>query len=219
MSDFAEIQRRLLLRKSRKATAQDLQTSAGLQNPLKYESYNGPARDIKLIPVYLVLPAFSYTFADIPELIPGLLFQYNFTAPFDFYILNKHITNAPQGFLTVKWRVGNTCYRYKLTPGLFTGNITGNGKIKHPFRDYENQKVKKNCVFEWWLNNLPGFSEPIGMIESFPLLTSELAVPDSPDQISVEIPVGAPVTRQDMVLPLPHTLPFDNTINAWLDNP
>lgn len=221
MSTFAEVVKYLRRSKSRKATDADLQTSGTLTNPLKYNGTLTKSRPIQRIPVCIVLPAFSYTIDNIPELIGGLLFQYNFTNPGgSFYITKVDPVTAPQGFLTVKWRVGSTVHRYKLTPGLFISAHPNGGKMSFEPEDYSNQKVPANCVFEWWLNILPGYSEPIGLENAFRVTTGLLALPTTPDELSVDLPITQTVLgRPDLGTPLPANLPFDNTNIAWLDNP
>jgi len=92
---------------------------------------------------YLQIPVFSFTNPRVWQDASIIIAQYNFTTSQNFTI-DKNMVVAPEDsnfVLCVKYRVGNTVYRYKFW------NLDSD-TINFPL--YNGEIVKKNCTFEVW---------------------------------------------------------------------
>lgn len=120
---------------------------------------------------YIDLPAFSYTnptWAGASELVA----QFNFSANSNFYLTTIAAKpNAANFGLCIKYRVGETVFRYKLWnfDGLHTAPL------------YTNQLIKKNFVLEIW--TIQGQVSSV-LLDTFRLITSVRSVPSSPWSVS-----------------------------------
>ncbi len=225
MSDFSTVQKYLRRSVAREITAAEAiiyNTRAGSTNPAKYQTRGVPARDIKLIFETITLPSFSVASAGVSAFVPRLLFQYNITSLHDFAItrvINK--VALAQGCLTVKWRVGNTVYRY-----LIAGKDTVTFVFPPPdheqnviyFEDYTNQQIPHNFCIEFW-SMLYDIGAPlVGLLEDIEIETSILAEPSTADELTRVIAANVPIEFATMSFNLPVALPVVQPSVAYLDN-
>lgn len=167
---------------SRKATIDESQ----------YDKYFSTvtSRDIKKLHYYLELPAQYYTYAELSGLpVPRMLFQYNITLPAPSYILSMF---SPRGYirsgvLCVKWRVGETVYRYRILSGPGSAPATGQ---KQPtdlvyFPAYDKHRIPVNCVIEYWLSVDAFFTQQTaGVLSPFLIKLSRLTNPETAEELS-----------------------------------
>jgi len=169
-------------------------------------------QDTLLLSPYDVGPVFfSY---------PRLMFQYNVTVgyPFTFRVNPNTFTAIRGGTLFIKWRVGSTVYRYRISDTIVTRtpNTTSRWrKLKQFYVYYEGQVIPSNCVFEFWysLTSLVvGIQSP-----GVELTLSKLRNPVTPDDIGTQYP-QVKLTIADLGVALPETLPYTQDNQVWLNN-
>jgi len=219
MSDFLPVIKHLDISKASKDTTFNVK-------PLALSK----SRAIQKVQDTLTLPAHFYQAGHFPINYPGrLLFQYNVMIGYSFSL--KVVTESAQhcigGSLFVKWREGNTVYRYRISLAgggipttlqfgqpsfpLFTWcNITG---------AYNNEYIKSNCCFEFWVARLPGFIPYIGLLNSITFELSKLRNPVDADDIGVGIgTILGPIELAGLGVDLPVAIPFNQDNMAWLTN-
>lgn len=199
MGDFSQIRDRLDIRKARLLTDQEADTS--FPRVSKYRTLL-KSRPITKVPVNIVLPAFTNGF--IIYWYGQLAYQYNVSAPRDFYIKRVQNPDGLYGILCVKWRVGTQVHRYMLYPY--------ENQELYKFDAYDKHLVKKNCCFELW-----GIFSPIVTKEVI-IETSLLDLPNNVDDVGHIYPASAYYNREAMGQALPENIPTDQTNIAWLDN-
>jgi hypothetical protein len=128
-----------------------------------------PLTPVGKIRTYVQLPAFDYlpAWTGASELVT----QFNFSATKNFYLKNR--PTKPTGvnyLLCIKYRVGDTVYRYKLWT---LDGVTGLDDV--PL--YAAQLIKKNFVLEIWSieGGVASQSSTINLITSVVELPSDMA--------------------------------------------
>ncbi len=160
------------------------------------------------------------TYISIPQNITNdvgyhrrLMFQYNYTNDFDFYITNiTQLMNfaawyLADGCVCVKWRVGETVYRYRILDYRSDYNWSF-------FPLYTNQKVKKNFVIEFWEDN----NGLAGITQDIALKTDRIAIPSTIDDGDFIIPLNPALPLASLTQPFPLLYPIDYSRQAYLDN-
>jgi hypothetical protein len=103
-----------------------------------------PAGVVRNAKAYIDLPAFSYSAQGTAGEASIIVAQFNFSASRDFYLVTR--PTKPSGVnygLCIRWRVGETVYRYKLweDASFILNNET-------PL--YNRQRIRANFVLEIW---------------------------------------------------------------------
>jgi hypothetical protein len=216
MGNFNDIvPKRLNLVPARQATLAEAQTA-----PVPFDKFYHliPSRPIEKIRTSLFLPAFTLQAANI-KYNGQMLFQYNVVAPAPFYILNDIIEtmalSSSGKFVTIKWRVGTTVYRYFIW-GSQLMSIGGALVNIHAFPLYSNQLVPVNCVFEFWGKTI-GFGTQ-GLNSGLEIKLNYLQDPNTPDQTSVSINAAAPYDYVALGNNLPVALPIVQPLIAFNSN-
>jgi hypothetical protein len=155
-------------------------------------------------------------------------FQYNVSAPQDFYITNwnrdfyeQHLRDS---LLILRWRVGSVAHRY-----LMAGNNV-NSYSKTQFGAtvlfYPELKVKKNCVFEFWCNPEGFGAVGNGLSKDLSIRTNILSVPETASETeTVLLPTllsdrsGCTRFVPDVDKTLVPQPPLVQPDICWLDNP
>lgn len=212
MSTFQDVQKYLRRIKGRKATDADLQNSNVLPDPTKYDGKRTRTRDIKWISTCIVLPVFSQDFSATSRVF-RLMFQYNVAFTSNFYILNSgdldFVIKTRNCFITVKWRVGTTVFRYMLTPTNVYFNPV---KIEQ----YTNKLIGANCVFEVWSARNSAF--PSGITQPLKIKTSLLSIPNTPDDLELDFNANPPLQLATIGVNLPEILPYNQPDIVWNNN-
>lgn len=166
---------------------------------------------------------------------PTLLFQYNVTVgyPFSLHITPEADLTLTGGFingaLTVKWREGNDVQRYTINvPYLNYEGFPFFHMLAQFSNTYTGQVIPSNCVFEFWSFSSIG---PLGVIPAgLTLKLSKLRNPVNADDVGVILQSVTPYVSERFAASfigdsagtygtdLPETLPYDQPIDAWLDN-
>jgi hypothetical protein len=205
--------------KTRKATLNE-----ATNNVKPFDKYyrNIKVRRIEKIPKTITLKKFTYSQLLVQGATNSLVFQYNLTFDNDFYILNlaEEVFNIG-GCLTVKYRVGTTVYRYFLYGSMWTSNKAFNDSLFQVnfFPAYNQQLIKKNCVFEFWmafdLNLTPAF---IGLQEDFIIKTNKYVNPGDINQTLINVDCSNVFTKEQFGVAVPEVIPYNQNTQVWLDN-
>lgn len=135
------------------------------------------APHVRKLRTYVQLPTFSYS--PTWEGVSQLITQFNFSANKNFWLLNR--PNRPSGvnfILCIKYRVGDTVFRYKLW---------GGGVALDQVPLYTNQIIKKNFILEVWSEA----SGDVELDEALNIITSVNQVPsDITDLDDVALATG-----------------------------
>ena|ERR1051326_4131042 len=220
MPDFDDVVKHLDINKARQATADE-----AAQATIPFDKFYSlkRARDIKKINTVIILPAFSYVATSQIAKLYRLMFQYNVSMPQDFYILNANpfykSTEASSVAICVRYRIGTQVFRYNIGgrpldhttdgPGIFPNNL-----LRFPW--YNQEVIKKNCVFEVWRFNWPGGTNA-GIIQDWHVNTSLLSNPATADDTELDL-TQTVIAQPAIGITIPASLPFVNTTNAWLTN-
>lgn len=220
MSDFTTALKYLDYQKSRVATLDEAS-----HTPLPFDKYYGlvKARDIKKIFSFITLPrtVFPYPSGGLHKLMG----QFNVTLPGDFYILNANTTpvseNVMDCYVTVKWRVGTTVYRYVLSISNRAYAPWTNYVYGTPF--YTNQRIGAECCFEIWRDSIfsPKFvgATEFGIQEEIALMTSFFRNPATPEELSVELDQADNFkTVDDIGFTMPAPMDIDQPTIIWNNN-
>lgn len=147
-----------------------------------------PATRIARVGSYILIPAFSYS--DISwKGVSEVVCQFNFSAEKSFVLRNVPTTPTSDQFIAcIRYRVGNTVYRYKLWSGV--GEVLANAP------DYSGQVIKKNFVIEIW--NVANVTAPANTAE-ISFNTSVVSIPtDFRSLTSTELATSTEVTYDDL---------------------
>ena len=126
-----------------------------------------PAGVARKARAYIDLPAFSYTAQGTAGDASVIVAQYNFSASSDFYLATRPAKPAGVTYgLCIRWRVGDTVYRYKLWEDE-DFNLTDVVQL------YNRQRVRANFVLEIW--NFPGTASVQG--STIRMITSVRTMP------------------------------------------
>lgn len=175
------------------------------------------SRPIIKIPIVFTLPAFS-----IPVEFPNqfqkgeLIFQYNMTVGHDFVIKTPFVFNGNLGgVLCVKYREGVTVRRYAIYGNqehlALTTDILA-------FPQYTNQVIRSNCCFEFWVTYLHPETSSYGLPNNFKISTLLLVNPAFVEEIERLLINPGVLTKNDIGVALPETLPYNQELQVWLDN-
>jgi hypothetical protein len=144
-----------------------------------------------------------------------LMFQYNFSNETDFYVVNfKQLNQFGSSYLLggcvcIKWRVGETVFRYKLMD--YRNDLNWSF-----FPPYTNQKVGKNCVIEFWQDD---YDFARGITQPFYIQTDKITIPSSIDDADTVTEIDIPVlTLADLTQPFPLVYPVDFSNQAYITN-
>lgn len=161
-----------------------------------------PAGVARKARAYIDLPAFSYSSQGTAGDASVIVAQYNFSASSDFYLANRPAKPAGVTYgLCIRWRVGDTVYRYKLWEDE-DFNLTDVVQL------YNRQRVRANFVLEVW--NFPGTASVQG--STIRMITSVRTMPtDLRTVADYALAVGAEFTSFDSSNP---TLP-SGAIHRW----
>jgi len=166
---------------------------ASLNNPawLQWRAFT-PVNKLR---TYVQLPAFSFTpnWLGVSELVV----QYNFSATQNFYLKNRPTRPVGVNYvLCIKYRVGDTVYRYKLW-----SHSDATGLEEVPL--YSSQLIKTNFVLEVW-----SAGATASQATAINIITSVVQVPsDISDLDDVALATGAEFTNFNVVQPTGWTLP------------
>jgi hypothetical protein len=161
-----------------------------------------PAGVVRNAKAYIDLPAFSYSAQGTAGEASIIVAQFNFSASRDFYLLTR--PTKPSGVnygLCIRWRVGETVYRYKLweDASFVLNNET-------PL--YNRQRIRANFVLEIW--NFAGSAS--SNAAAIRMITSVRTAPTDFRSITdYALAVGAEFTDFASIAP---TLPSGVT-NRW----
>lgn len=206
MSDFQKAVSYLDYVKSRQATKTEAANS-----PNRFDKYYSFAktRDIKKIPGVFYLPEHYEVTGDTNQ-VGFIVFQYNVTLSEPVYILNAPALLTYDGgvrfqncFLCIRWRVGNTVYRYRLTDIRDEFGFEG---IFGYFNTYTNQLVPVNFVIEYWIKwDVNVLSPQVGSVLTR-MVTSIEVNPQTADEIE-HVLVTPTFVRDELFVALPETIP------------
>jgi hypothetical protein len=161
-----------------------------------------PAGVVRNAKAYIDLPAFSYSAQGTAGEASIIVAQFNFSASRDFYLVTR--PTKPSGVnygLCIRWRVGETVYRYKLweDASFILNNET-------PL--YNRQRIRANFVLEIW--NFAGSAS--SNAAAIRMITSVRTAPTDFRSITdYALAVGAEFTDLGSINP---TLPAGAT-NRW----
>lgn len=208
MASFERVVKYLDLRKASKDTT---------QNTKPLTLYRG--RCIKKLNIAFVVPAFN-----APN--PGyatLFRQYNYTATKDFYVFDVYGYNPTilVYAMCIKYRVGNTVYRYRLpvtnnsvSIALYEPLLAG--AVQAPM--YNNEVIKANFCIEFWSSAFPA---AIVALAPYYIKTNLIRNPVSASEVSDVIgwSVAETMARADLDVAFPEDLPTPYASgSAWLTN-
>lgn len=190
-----------------------------------------PVRDIKKLHYGIKVPAFVKAFP-AGETQSYVIFQFNYTAGFDFRISSAASILSKQFFFgcsfAIRYRIGGTVFRYFLGSKIadqFGNNFVSAidpilpGFTMYAAEIYVSQLIKSNFVIEVWSvpRGAPYSNSFAEMDDEMILETSKLVNPSSADQSSIMIPDGATIDGT-LYTNFPEPLPTNNTDTAWLTN-
>jgi len=213
MSDFQQVTKYLDISK----TSRDLTVNT---KPLSISK----ARRIQKIPYTIVLVANVVSATPQPRFPAHIVFQYNVTVTLPVRIANYGILRtSPASFLIgnthmcVKWRVGETVTRYRLTEA----NITSSQELAQldgvPW--YAGEEIPENFVIEIWRRafNPTNPFIVIGLLQDFVIETDRYVLPaDAEELTSVLATVEA---TEDIFSTMPEDIPTVYGENsAWITN-
>lgn len=201
MSDFASIQKHLLLVPSRKDTTYNLK-------PLTLV----PTRAIERVYAYFHLPVKQASTLGFGQKRMG--WQYNFTAASAFVVVNwKYLRNRLGAFnfgtVAIRFRVGTTVTRYILAGRRdYTQTLWDD--------EYSGQIIQPQFVVEIWNSS----GSPAGLFgvhyDSY-LTLSYLSVPSTADDVGTN--VEGTLKEADLFHAQPETIPTAyGTDSAWNSN-
>lgn len=211
---FGQIVKHLDVSRARVATSSE---AALASRPFdKYYGLNR-ARDIKKIHKVFTLEAYSIDVIGGGQFQRGeLIFQYNVTVGAPFTIdKNFRFVSDRGGVLCVKYRVGTTVYRYALYGNQEDLNLSTDILA---FTPYNGQVIASNCCFEFWVSYLHPQALVYGLTDDLKISTSILVNPDYPEEIERVIEGPDVLTKDDIGVALPETLPYEQLNQIWLDN-
>lgn len=205
MGDFGTAIKYLDWVKSRQASLLEAQRFT-----VPFDKYYGlqTSRALKKIPYVLNVPKHQISSDEsIYQYLPRLVFQYNITLPFSFYIINlKNLSldSLLPGVITVKWVDINTgkVSRYGLKNGLI-----GNYKLCDK---YTNQHIPSQFSIEYWLGST--FFGHCGINNDFEIVMAPLVNPNFPEELERDIEAPQPYDYPAFSWYLPLCLPQDNSI-------
>jgi hypothetical protein len=178
----------------------------------KYQSIV-PTRAIQKIPTYIKLISPGLIIGGFfTSLLPQALYiQWNISVGSNWYVEPPFFLDGANfriGFLTVKYRINTTVYRYVI--GGYNQGIPTNLSL------YNNQELPSNVCFEWWTAS--GEVPDTGIVNDFLVKTSLVQNPTTGDDTERILVASGPYLRADFGFNLPVNLPIDNTIEAFLTN-
>lgn len=145
-----------------------------------------PAGEVRKRKAYIDLPAFSYAAQGSAGEASVIVAQFNFSASKDFYLLTR--PTKPTGVnygLCIRWRVGETVYRYKLWEDA-SFNLTDVVAL------YNKERIRANFVLEVW--NFPGTAS--SQVAAIRMVTSVRSAPtDFRSIVDYALAVGAEFTN------------------------
>lgn len=228
MSSLIEATKYLTIKPARIANAAEMaaaQSASGSANLDKYSTIDA-SRSLETVPVVITLPAHQQLYEPIINVFNRLMFQYNLVMPSAFYFIDPLILVVPDAYnykyfyVTIKWRVGSTVYRYWLY-----GQRNTPRKIVNIPEMYAGQLIQPNCVFEvWntfyidtpWLGDLELFGPP----NDLQFKTSLLRVPETADvrNVAANISTIYDIVDSGLTPPLAQGESFAQPSVAFLDN-
>lgn len=161
-----------------------------------------PAGVVRNARAYIDLPAFSYASQGSAGQASVIVAQYNFSASQDFYLATLPVkpTGVTYG-LCIRWRVGETVYRYKLWEDA-------QFNLSDVVTLYARQRIRANFVLEVW--NFPGTASVQG--STIRMITSVRTAPTDFRTITdYALAVGAAFTDLSNVAP---TL-YGSPVHRW----
>jgi hypothetical protein len=153
-----------------------------------------PAGVIRKAKAYIDLPAFSYASQGTAGQASIIVAQFNFSASRNFYLLTRPAKPTGVNYgLCIRYRVGNTVYRYKLWED--SSFILGGVSL------YNKELIKANFVLEVW--NFAGSAS--SQASALRMITSVRSMPTNLRSIAdYALAVGAEFTNLQNINP---TLP------------
>lgn len=174
-------------------------------------------RVIKKLQDTLTLPAHTYNIGQVFGYpVPRLLFQYNVTVGYEFSLTYIAGAYTKFGQLYVKWREGTTVFRYRLN--VDDPLIVSPDRLAQQNVLYTNQRIKSNCVFEFWLTSTTP-TAPMGLTSPLILKLSRLRNPVTADDLGSNANAAEALEIADLGVAIPEDLPYNQANIAWLDNP
>lgn len=214
MSDFSHIVKRLDIAKARVATRSE---AALALKP--FDKYYGiqKTRPIVKIPTVFTLAANAIDVVGAGQFQRGeLIFQYNVTVGASFIIDRPFQENVNLGgVLCVKYREGTVVKRYALY-GTQKNVPTGTDILA--FTPYSNQVIKSNCCFEFWVTYLHPQALTYGLDTDYKVTTALLVNPANAEELERVIAGAEALSKAEIGVAVPETLPHDQANQAWLDN-
>ena len=172
-----------------------------------------PSRAIQKIPTYIQLnaPGLFHNPFFAPLIQPyALYFQWNVTVGSSWYVEPTFVldtNNLNNGYLTIKYRIGNTVIRYVIASD--SNYVSGN------FSYYNNQELPSNVCFEWYNNpTLP----TTGFIKNFLVKTSLVINPTTGDDLQRIINSTGPYIRSQLGFNLPAALSINQPTIVFNSN-
>lgn len=175
-----------------------------------------PVRAVGLINQQVIVPPIDFSTIFIPQ-SASIWYQYNYTAPFDFRVINfgqlraQVPNNIIKAIICIRYRIGTTVYRYLLTGSSLNTAIV-------PSLLYSGQLIKRNFVIEVW--RLFG-GPPCGIFNALTLTTSIIRNPISEDDsLPDQVYALQSVNHDTLVAPInPEALPtIYDAAGSWLTN-
>ena len=182
-------------------------------------------RAIKKIPYIFTVPATSFNMSITNLKQKGLLLaQYNYTAPASFKLLRVDsfssddlVLNPPA--ICIRYRIGTTVYRYRLpySNSAVEAILLSSGRVQCPV--YINQLIKANFTVEFWTGHIAGIAGQQFSVPAFTVETNLLMLPDNSDSLYDSFGTSESLTRADLSIAMPETLPVDyGASSTWLTN-
>lgn len=215
MSDLNSVTKRLTYSKCREATAAEATNASP-----KFLKYYGrkKCRTIEKIPSTIRIAAFVI---GPPAYSPGMdyglpFLQYNYSFGESFFVAKVSAPNLSNCFVTIKYRIGTTVYRYLIIGTQY--EINAPAVQQHAFPTYNNERIPSNFCLEFWVRTGDGLA--IGFNTDIIITTSKLNVPATGDVITYEVPCVAAYLPPSMALAIPFTpaQTVDNSNVAFLTN-
>jgi len=191
----------------------------------KIDTVFAPVNAVETKVISIAVPKINFTPAYIgavTPVVPLIVGQYNYTIGYPVTIINTTdiVLDPAKGILNnvaicLRYRVGNTVYRYLLSKTL---NATSRSKIPYPF--YSNQVIKSNFVIEFW--QLNQVAANVGVTADFLFKTGQIYIPtDETDSGPTIMPIQSvdyTTLKTGFPTGVPPIVEPQNAAGPWLSN-